>query len=180
MTIKNVPSFNEEKAIATASLLLKLSGGQCDKYWLNKVMYYVERQSLITTGQPVFFDKLYSVQWGPIASAVNDAIDNSEYPFTGEWNSHISLHDKTVQLIKEADYEALSDYEEELISEAHKKFEGWSFPKMRDYFHRLPEYTETKSHIEINYEEILSKEKMDPASISDAMQNLEYLAWLEH
>ena len=54
-----IPAFNEEKAIATASLLLKLSGGQCDKYWLNKVMYFVERESIISTGQPIFFDRLF-------------------------------------------------------------------------------------------------------------------------
>jgi hypothetical protein len=174
-----VPNFNEEKAMAAAALLLKLSGGQADKYWLNKVMYYIERQSLLKTGQPVFFDRLFSVPWAPIASAVNDAIDNSEYPFGGEWNAHILLHDKTVKLLQDADLESLSDFEEKLITEAFNKFKGWSFPQLRDYFHNLPEYTDTKSRIEINYEEILTKENVDPASVSDAIQNMAYLAWLE-
>ncbi|MCX6055078.1 MAG: Panacea domain-containing protein [Chloroflexi bacterium] len=178
MTINNVPNFNEEKAIATASLLLKFSGSQCDKYWLNKVMYFVERESIISTGQPIFFDRMFSVPFGPIVSVVNDAIDFSEYPFPSEWNKHISLKDKTVRLLEEADYDSLSEYEEELIYRLFKKFEGWGFTKLKDFFHSLPEYTETKSRVEINYDELLSKANIDEESIKDAIQNLSYLAWL--
>ena len=68
MTKKYLPSFNEEKAIAVASFLLNLSNNTSDKYWFNKVMYYIERQSLIKTGQPMFNDSLFSIKYGPIVS----------------------------------------------------------------------------------------------------------------
>jgi len=52
--------FREKTAIAVVSKLIKLSGGQCDARWLKKVMYYIERESLVKSGQPMFFDKLYN------------------------------------------------------------------------------------------------------------------------
>lgn len=38
--------FNEQKAISVSIYLLKLHNNKSFKYWLAKVMYYVERESL--------------------------------------------------------------------------------------------------------------------------------------
>lgn len=179
MTKNYLPKFKEEIAIAAASLLLKQSGGACDKYWLNKVMYYIERESLIRSGQPMFFDDLYSVPYGPIVSAVNDAIDSTAYPYQSEWSKHIDLENKTVKLLKEADYDVLSEFDEEIIKKAFEKFKGWGFAKLKLYFHSLPEYQETKSRIDIEYIDIFRDEGIDEESIKDALDNLAYLDFLE-
>jgi len=174
MTKNNLPKFKEEKAIAVASFLLKLSNNTCDKYWLNKVMYYIERQSLVLTGQPMFNDSLFSIQYGPILSIVNDSIDNTAYPFDNEWNKHFSLEGHTIRLKKEASYDSLSEFEEKLIREIHKKFEGWDFNRMNDFFHHLPEYKNTTSRVDIEYDEILKKEGIDEESIQDALETISY------
>jgi uncharacterized phage-associated protein len=178
MTKNYLPKFKEEKAIAAASLLLQLSGGACDKYWLNKVMYYIERESLIQSGQPMFNDSLISIQYGPIVSAVNDAIDNAAYPYKSEWNKHITLEDKTVKLLEVADSDVLSEFDEEIITNAYHKFKGWSFSRLKNFFHGLPEYKETKSPVDIEYSDILRKAGIDEESIKDALDNLAYLDFL--
>lgn len=179
MTKNYLPSFLEGKAIAATTLLLKLSGGECDKYWLNKVMYYLERESLIRTGQPMFNDSLYSIKYGPIASAVNDGIDNTAYPFDSEWNNHVSLDGKKVRLINEANVEVFSENEYDLIVEASKKFEGWGFRKMKNYFHSLPEHKETNSRIDIEYSEILKAAGVDEVSIRDSLETISYFNHLD-
>ncbi len=179
MTKNYLPNYREEKAIAAASLLLSLSKNQCDKYWLNKVMYYIERQSLVLTGQPMFNDSLYSVKYGPILSAVNDAIDNTAYPFDNGWNKHFTLDGNTIRLIAESNYDSLSDSEETIIREAFNKFKGWNFTQLKNYFHRLPEHKETVSRIDIEYQEILSKSGVDEESIQDALENISYFSYLK-
>ncbi len=179
MTKNYLPNFKEEKAIAAVSLLLNLSKNKCDKYWLNKVMYYLERQSLVLTGQPMFNDSLFSVKYGPIVSAINDAIDNTAYPFENEWSKHFSLEDNTIRLLHESSYDSLSDSEEMLIKDAYKKFGGWGFTQLKEYFHNLPEHKETTSRIDIEYIEILRSSGVDEESIQDALETIDYFNLLE-
>jgi uncharacterized phage-associated protein len=179
MTKNCLLNFREEKAIAVASLLLKLSNNKCDKYWLNKVMYYVERQSLVLTGQPVFYDSLYSVKYGPIVSAVNDAIDNTAYPFDNEWNKHLVIEGNTVKLKIESNYSSLSDFEVKIVEDAYNKFKGWSFSQLKEFFHNLPEHKETISRIDIEYSEILKYSGADEESIQDALETISYFKNLE-
>ncbi|MBQ6503184.1 MAG: DUF4065 domain-containing protein [Flexilinea sp.] len=70
-------SFRTGKAIAALTYLLELSGGKQDKYWLNMVMYYVERESILRYGDPMFYDDLFSMPYGPVASTVSDGIDSA-------------------------------------------------------------------------------------------------------
>lgn len=179
MTKNYLPNFKEEKAIAAVSLLLKLSNNKCDKYWLNKVMYFIERQSLVLTGQPMFNDSLYSVKYGPIVSAVNDAIDNTAYPFDNDWRKHFSLEGNTVRLVTESNYDSLSDFDEEVIKDAYKKFGGWGFSQLKDYFHTLPEHKDTSSRIDIEYIDILRNSGVDEESIQDALETISYFNKLE-
>ena len=96
--------FNEQKAISVAAYLLKLQNNKSDKYWLAKVMYYIERESLLKNGKPLFGDQLFSLPYGPIVSSVNDGIDLCEYPGESTWNEYFKLRGKIVELLKDADY----------------------------------------------------------------------------
>lgn len=171
--------YKEEKALAVASKLLELSGNQCDKYWLNKLMYYIERQCIIKGGKPVFFDRLFSIPYGPIASAVNDSIDLTAYDVKSPWREHFALDGKRVRLKKAADYSVLSPFEISLIEEAHKKFKGWSFNQVHDFFSKLPENKDTNSREEIEIDDILIGEGFDPVSIEEIINEISYFETLE-
>ena len=172
-------AFNEEKAIAVAAYLVNLQGKSSDKYWLAKVMYFVEREALIKNGQPMFFDQLYSVPYGPIASAVNDGIDLCSYPADSKWNQYFSLSNNTVMLIKDPDYSTLSLFEKKLIENTFQKFKGWSFNALHDYFRKLPEYKQTNSRMPIEYDEILSAAGFDPETIKETLEEISYINCLE-
>jgi hypothetical protein len=179
MTDLKIPRFREEKAIAVAANLLELSGGKCDKYWLNKVMYYIERQTLIGSGQPVFFDSLFSIPDGPIVSKVNVSIDLVAFPVDSIWNRHLSLQGNDVILLSATDYLTLSAFEDNLIREAFDKFKDWSFSKLCRFFHSLPECKETKSRVKINYDEILKAEGYSQEEVDATLKEISYLGYLE-
>ena len=115
--------FQEDKAIAALTYLMTLSNNISDKYWLNKVMYYIERESILQYGEPMFHDDLYSMRYGPVVSSVNDGIDSTDSRFKAEnkWKNYILLEDKTntVFLIAPGDFSLLSDSEIEIITEAY-------------------------------------------------------------
>lgn len=144
-------TFRTDKAIAALTYLLDLSHGKNDKYWLNKVMYYIERESILRFGEPMFFDDLYSMPLGPVSSSVNNGIDSSDQnkPINTLWKEHICLkeyegsHD--VFLVYPGDYSLLSESDTELIEEAYNKFKNYNFFDIMNYFHNeIPEYEETK------------------------------------
>ena len=180
MNKDRIPKFRETKAIASASLLLHLSGGKCDKYWLNKVMYYLERDCLLKTGQPMFFDEIYSIRHGPIVSAINDGIDSAQNPEESKWGEHFALQGNTLNLVKPADDCELSEFETEIITEAFHKFEGWGFAKLQDYFHQLPETKHTESRVRLDYEDILQSNGASEQQISEAISEISYLTFLEN
>ena len=179
MSEQRILRYKEEKALAVASKLLVLSGKKCDKYWLNKLMYYIERLSLVKGGKPLFFDRLYSILYGPIASSVNDGIDLASYPANSPWTKHFSIDGKLVTLKEEADYSVLSPFEIGLIEEAYNKFKGWDFKRLQEFFKNLPEYKNTTSREEINYDDILSAEGFDPQSVKDTINEIYYFDLLE-
>lgn len=171
--------FKNQKALAVASYLLSLQGNKSDKYWMAKVMYYVERESLIKNGQPLFYDDLFSLPYGPIVSSVNDNIDLCSYPVETEWNEHFNLIGNDVTLEKEADYSILSAFEKRIIKEAQEKFFGWGFDKLHKFFESLPEYKKTKGRIPISYIDILSSEGLKKEVIEETLGELNYINQLE-
>ncbi len=178
--IKSFNMYDDKKALAAITYLLKLSNNIGDKYWLNKVMYYIERESLIRSGQPMFFDDLYSIKLGPIVSIINDQIDQTSYPMKDwEWTKHIKLDGNSVKLISEADESVLSPFEEEIIIEAYTKFKGWSFGKLKRYFHSLKEYQETNSRIPIKYEDILRAAGFTNGEIEEGLSEISYINYLQ-
>jgi hypothetical protein len=179
MKIQHKIMYREDKAVAVVATFLYLSNGQCDKYWLNKVMYYVERQSLLLAGQPMFFDDLFSAPYGPIASNVNDGIDLASYPSKSIWSKCFRLENNNLKLEKTPDLEVLSDFEIELINSTFEKFKGKNFNEMHKFFRGFPEHTETNSRIAISYESILSAGGLPEEIIKETIEDISYLQFIE-
>lgn len=174
-----IPRYNNEKAIAVAAYLISLQDNKTDKYWFAKVMYYIERESLIRNGQPIFFDDLYSIPYGPIASSINDNMETCSYPAQTIWNEYFSLSNNTLTLLKDADYSIISTFEKEIIENSFQKFKGWGFNTLHDFFSSLPEYKKTIGRIEITYDEILSGEGFNTETIKETLDEMSYAAYLE-
>ncbi len=172
MSNQNKAMYREDKAVAVVAKFLDLCNGQCDNYWLNNVLYYVERQSLLLAGQPMFFDDLFSTPYGPIASNVNNGINLAAYPSKSIWSECFRLDGNNLKLEKSPDLLVLSDFEIELIKSTFEKFKGNDFSEMHMSFRNLPEHTETKSRVAIGYESILFTGGLSEEIIKETIEDL--------
>lgn len=164
----NKEAYDSEKALAVLTYILKLFGDRGDKHQLIKMMYWIERISIIETGFPVFFDQVYSLPYGPILSQTLDNI-NSSNSETSPWYGFVRTEGKkNVVLVKESDFDELSEYDEIKIEETVAKFKDTCFSDRTDFFHALPEYTRvsTGERADISYRVIL--EKGAKYSVADA------------
>lgn len=156
----NKEAFKSSKALAALTYMLSLLGGKGDKHELIKMMYWLERKYIIETGFPMFYDQAFSLEYGPILSQVLDNMNtcNTE---TAPWYGHIRRNPPyEFELIREGDFDELSDYDEELITQTVNQFKNLDFSRRTEFFHALPEYTRVPEgqRKEISYRVILEKE----------------------
>jgi hypothetical protein len=182
-------NFNEKRAVQAAVIFAKQAGNTIDKYKLSKMMYYLERQNIIITGQPLFFDNLYSAPLGPVASEVNHGIDTVVPPKQENYNreeiNQINWEEffkKTgkhkLTIVKDPGDDELSKYTITLIEEIHEKFKNFSWKKMQIFFHNLPEYKKTESRIPITYADILRAENFSELEIEAIESEINYYSQL--
>jgi len=164
-------AFNEKKATQAAAYFLKLAGSDMDYLRLMKLMYLMERASLIQRGRPVTYDKYYSLTWGPVLSRVLDLVHRNAYNAIGYWEEHIG-NSGTDHVFLRADPggDLLSRSELRFIDSVFGSFgeiDGLSLAKLT---HNLPEWKDPNgSSIPITIAEILTaggKSSEDAQAIS--------------
>jgi hypothetical protein len=138
ITLKFV--FDERKAAAAASRMLQLAGGPIKYIDLLKLLYLVDRQSLIETGDSVTGDEMWSMNQGPVLSAIYDQIKagTAGKPILGGVIAKTNRYD--VELVKPpAKVGPLSKYEINLIDKVFANV-GTDHDRIMDIVHQLPEW----------------------------------------
>lgn len=177
--------YNDRRAVQAAAIFAKLEGGTIDKYKLCKLMYYLERQTILTTGQPLFRSGLFSIKLGPIASEVNDGINvivpskNFRALFGKEqysrWIDHFQrVTSKKLRLVADPGDDELSESDIDLLKEISAKFSGFDHAQLKNFFHSLPEHTETNSRIPIPFDKILRVEGFPEEEIQELQEEYRY------
>lgn len=181
--------FRLEKAIEVVGLLILANDRSADYYYINKLAYLAERESLIQYNYPLFFDSLNSLPLGPIASKTKDKTYSMKSNFTREIGSFISATDRnTLVITGEVTRDELSNSEislildvkkqaDDYIKKSLKKFNGDRFAAVHDYVCRLPEYvqikqTDDRQSLPIFYETILSGAGYTESSIKEIIENI--------
>lgn len=176
--------FRKDKAIAALTYLLDMSHGVKDKYWLNKVMYYLERESILRFGEPMFYDDLYSMQYGPVSGNVKAGIDCADKtnPNQTDWKNFIRLDNNlnSVYEVNPGDYSLLSDSEIDLIREAYEKFKDFTFYQIMSYFHtNFPEFEEITGlpkRKPITWKDILTRNGYSEEDADEIVSEIQYSA----
>ena len=89
--------FNEEKAIAAVLYVVKKLDGQVDMYKLAKILYFADQKHLITYGRTILGDEYVPMEYGPVPSAIYNAVkminnDNTDYKLFSQ-QLHLSIKD---------------------------------------------------------------------------------------
>jgi uncharacterized phage-associated protein len=172
--------FREDKATQAAARLLRLRGGRMSHMKLIKLMYLVERESLIRLGLPLTYDTYASLPHGPVLSATLDRISSGEFYRGGYWDRHItpkSNHAVSLRDPAGVPGDQLSPAEEALIDEVFQKYGHLPRWKLVDLTHELPEWTDPHgSSLPIEPADILRNEGWSEEAIAELEAEWEELA----
>jgi uncharacterized phage-associated protein len=177
-----VLGFNERRATEAAARFLKLRGGRMKYLKLIKLLYFLDRESLLRWGRPVTTDRYVSMDNGPVVSRIYELILDEPAPGTNSvWRSHISAPANwDVQLMQEPVTEELSRAEEGLIEEIfadYGKMNRWDLVNLS---HQFPEWRNPEgSALPISYEDILRAGKKSEEEIAATGAELDSLAAAE-
>lgn len=171
--------YDDRKALQVLSSFVRLASGKIDKYLAVKLMYLFEREMLLRTGTPSLFGRLCSIPFGPIVSEINDAVDSTDISALpcrdNIWQQFFSLKGNELSSTSETPgSELLSEFEEDLTAELFTKFKDYSFGKLKDYTHTLPEHTETNSCIDISYYDFFVKNGFSKDESEKLIQEIGY------
>lgn len=167
------------------SKILEIHNGLIDYYYLNKLLYLIERTSLIRYNMPMFFDTLYSIQYGPIGEGLKDQTNrepSADSNFVRELDHKIRLvRPTTYNSLSPRDVRLIEEQSERLMSEMGKRrYENRSnFDLTHDFVMTLPEYEPViTGRKPIYYETIFSGESFSESSIEKIINSINAEAYL--
>lgn len=152
--------FNERKAVQVAGRLIAQSGGEMNYMALIKLLYLIDRESLLRFGQPVTGDDVVAMKQGPVLSAVFDRVSQKKQHLPkSAWHNFIprpAPYVYTVRFSGLPDLSALSEAEVALIDEIYARHRNLSEDDLVALTHTLPEWSDPgKSSKPISFEAIL-------------------------
>jgi Protein of unknown function (DUF4065) len=147
-------TFDSRKAAQAACRLLNQHQGNLTLGEVIKLLYFVDRESLIRTGRPVTGDRMISMEHGTMLSRSYALVEgrDPDPSATEVWCAYVGEpgDGHVVHSLRGDDlesYQALSDWELDLIDEIEARLGNEGFSGLREKGHRLPEYRDpgTKS-----------------------------------
>jgi uncharacterized phage-associated protein len=149
--------FQEKKTTQLAAYLIKREGGQMNYMKLIKLLYIVDRTSLMKWGYPITGDEYFSLDHGPIVSKTLNLITD-EFMFVASkyWQEYIEKDGWEVKLKQETPTGQLSEANIDIANEVYKEFGRLDQWQLRDITHKFKEWKDPKgSSIPIEYLDIL-------------------------
>lgn len=142
-------SVNIEKLIqVTAYLLKKYKGFSLSYLKLIKLLYLADREAIGQTGVSITGDKYYSLDKGPILSALYDLIKNkySDAASQNLWNARFMTDGYNLLPVTERIPDSkLSEFEKETLDKVDKEYHNETWQEMIDIVHRIcPEWQNPK------------------------------------
>jgi uncharacterized phage-associated protein len=152
--------FDERKASQVAGRLISQGGGEMNYMALLKLLYLIDRESLLRWGKTVTGDKVVAMKCGPVLSHIFDLVSQKKQELPkSAWHNLIprpAPYVYTVRFSGAADTSALSEAELALIDEIFATHRDKSEDDLVELTHKLPEWKHPgKTSVPISFEEIL-------------------------
>lgn len=172
-------TFDSRKAAQAACRILNRHRGNLTLGEVLKLLYFVDRESLVRTGRPVTGDRMISMEHGTTLSRSYALVEGKDHDpaATEVWCAYVSAPEDNhvVHSLRGDDvetYQALSDWELDLIDEIEAALGDEGFSGLRERGHRLPEWRDPgKGSLTIDPRTILLAEGWSDAEIATAQED---------
>ena len=180
----STPRFREHKAADLAFRLLEKHSGKMSYLKLVKLMYIVERESLLRWGRSVTYDRFVSMPHGPVLSRTLDLITEEAPPDElSVFNQHISQpNDYKVGLREPFPMEnsTLSPAEIDLIDDVYGQYGHLGRWNLVEITHSFPEWEDPQgSSTDISIRSILERNGKTEPEADAILSELNALALAE-
>lgn len=172
--------YRQDKAAEVASLLLKREGGKINYTKLIKLMYIIERESILRWGYPVTCDDYYSLDNGPILSHTLDNITGNtylKYP-SPEWENCIVRQGYDVVLKCDTPVRKLNRAEVKLVNEIYDRYGHMTYGQLIEWVHNknnVPEWQDPEgSRLPIKLKTILRQGNYPEEDIDIILEELQH------
>jgi hypothetical protein len=136
-------TFNPQKSAQAGAYLLKLNGGDMDKYMWIKMLYWADRESLAKWNEPITGDNPVSMEHGQVLETIYDLTKKGCFQSQKEyWGKFISDADEEHRITQKDDpgIDELSKAEIKILEETYAKFKDSNFGKLKRFFAALGEH----------------------------------------
>jgi len=135
--------YKERKAAQVAAFFTSKSGGEINVLKLAKLLYLTERESMHRFDEPMFFDRLVSMDHGPVTSISLNHVNGLQD--SDHWDEFISDRSgHNVGLVEgrtEDDFDQLSRADIQILNDLWDQFGGMTQYQVRDWTHKnCPEW----------------------------------------
>jgi uncharacterized phage-associated protein len=111
--------FHIDTTTQLAGSFLRRAGGKLPYLKLLKLMYYADREMLVTRGTVITYDRWVAMEWGPVLSCTYDLIKRTDD--TNIWTEHIRKTGFEVQLIADPGDDELSSAVNHIVDEVFER-----------------------------------------------------------
>jgi len=139
--------FDERRAAQIVAYFIQLHGTSLSILKLVKLVYLADRESLHQYGEPISFDELVSMPFGPVPSQTLNYINGCMLSKVAdgwvEWISDKEDYEIGVRKefpLKREDFDELSDNDIGILNSVWAEFGHMNRWEIRDFTHTLPEW----------------------------------------
>lgn len=131
-----------------------------------KLLYFVDRESLLECGEPISYDNMVAMPHGMVLSNVYDLSSGSIKSIDNGWDSWISDRENHKVSLKRSvksasDFDMLSEFDINIINrviDRYAKYSGFELADMQHNPDICPEWSDPHgSSFSVSYEDILKK-----------------------
>ena len=138
-----LPGFDAKKAAHVAAYFALKSGGSINVLKLSKLLYLAERESMRLYGEPMFYDRLVSMDHGPVTSITLNLINgDTQSPMWSEViapRRNYSVKARTGTVVERLDQ--LSKADISILDGLWRRFKSFDQYRLRDWTHNnCPEW----------------------------------------
>jgi len=184
--VELTPGYDPLKAAQVAAFFALKQGGEINVLKLAKLLYLTERESMARYDAPMFYDRLVSMDHGPVTSITLNLI-NGLLPHA-DWSSVIA--DRSGHMVgigPDVSYgtlDRLSRADLRILDDLWERFGAWSQYELRDYTHQqCPEWEDPRGSSDpIPHERVFKfLDKKHPDALAKEVNDHRRLAalWLE-
>ncbi|MEM1409355.1 MAG: Panacea domain-containing protein [Pseudomonadota bacterium] len=171
------PGYDIVTAAQAAAFFARKAGGRINVLKLAKLLYLAERAFMEKYDEPMFFDRLVSMDHGPVTSVTLDLINGGQE--NDQWSKFISGRENydVVSAVSEDDFsdlDHLSKIERSTLSNVWAEFGHMGKYEIRDWTHRnCPEWEDPNGSMRPISHEIVFKflGKDDASDLEDHIRD---------